>query len=218
MSSKVVGWLVKALLLALGVVFGLDLLAHFIAEFAWFKNLGYLSVFQTQLAVRMGLWVLALASTGGYLVGNLVLARRWRYRQPVDIDKTEPGALKLTQLLLVLVGLSLLLASLLTHIGQVIIQFWYPPTEIATSSSQNLQQFTFSATTDLLKHWLQMPWQLLLVAGFTAFFTLASWICTGCDRTLSQPGTRASRLQPLDHRFSLSARYAFQKHRSAVWP
>lgn len=169
MSSKVVGWLVKALLLVLGVVFGLDLLAHFIAEFAWFKNLGYLSVFQTQLAVRIGLWIIALASTGGYLVGNLVLARRWRYHQPVDIDKTEPGALKLTQLLLVLVGLSLLLASLLTHIGQVIIHFWYPPTEIATSSSQILQQFTFSATANLFKHWLQMPWQLLLVAGFTAF-------------------------------------------------
>ncbi|MGR3277192.1 UPF0182 family protein [Acaryochloris marina NIES-2412] len=169
MSSKVVGWLVKALLLILGVVFGLDLLAHFIAEFAWFKNLGYLSVFQTQLAVRIGLWIIALASTGGYLVGNLVLARRWRYHQPVDIDKTEPGVLNLTQLLLALVGLSLLLASLLTHIGQVIIHFWYPPTEIATSSSQILQQFTFSATANVLKHWLQMPWQLLLVAGFTAF-------------------------------------------------
>lgn len=169
MSSKVVGWLVKSLLLVLGVVFGLDLLAHFIAEFAWFQNLGYLSVFQTQLVVRIGLWVLALASTGGYLVGNLVLARRWRYHHPVDIDKTEPGALNLTQLLLALVGLSLLLASLLTHIGQVIIHFWYPPTEIATSSSQILQQFTFSATANVLKHWLQMPWQLLLVTGFTAF-------------------------------------------------
>lgn len=168
MSSKVVGWLVKSLLLGLGVVFGLDLLAHFIAEFAWFDNLGYLSVFQTQLVVRMGLWIIALASTGGYLIGNLVLARRWRYHQPVDIDKTEPGALKLAQLLLMLVGLSLLLASLLTHIGQVIIQFWYPPTEIATSSSQILQQFTFSATANVFKHWLQMPWQLLLVAGFTA--------------------------------------------------
>lgn len=169
MSSKVVGWLVKCLLLFLGVIFGLDLIAHFMAEFAWFENLGYLTVFQTQLTVRMGLWILALASTGGYLIGNLVLARRWRYRQPADIDKTEPGALKLAQLLLVLVGLSLLLASLLTHIGQVIIQFWYPPTELATTSSQNLQQFTFSATANLVRQGLQIPWQLLVVAGFTVF-------------------------------------------------
>mgnify|MGYP000300306050 CR=1 FL=1 len=169
MSSKVVGGLVKSLLLLVGVGFGLDLLAHYTAEVAWFENLGYLSVFQTQLVVRVGLGGLALVSTSSYLVGNLVLARRWRYRQPVDRDTTQPGALKLAQLLLVLVGLSVLLASLLTHIGQVVVQFWYPPTEIATTSSQILKQFTFSAPAHWVQHWLQMPWQLLLLAGFTAF-------------------------------------------------
>ena len=169
----------KGLILFIGVGFGLDLIAHFTAEFAWFKNLGYLSVFSTQLAVRAGLWLLALACTSGYLGGNLVLASRWHYDQPTDINTTRPGSLNLTQLLLVLGGLSLLMAGLLTHTGQVISQFWHPPTEIATTSSQILKQFTFSATAHLVEHWLQIPWQFLLVIGFIVLLLWHPWFILG---------------------------------------
>ena len=169
----------KGLLLLIGVGFGLDLIAHFTAEFAWFRNLGYLSVFTTQLTVRAGLWLLALICTSGYLVGNLVLARQWRYRQSIDITTTYPGALNLTQLLFILVSLNLLMAGSLTHTGQIISQFWHPPTEIATTNSQLLQQFTFTATANLIKHWLSMPWQLLLVAGFTALLLWHPWFVLG---------------------------------------
>ncbi|NJK30518.1 MAG: UPF0182 family protein [Acaryochloris sp. SU_5_25] len=175
MSSKVVGWFVKALLLLVGVGFGLDVIAYITAELTWFENLGYLFVFWTQAATRVGLWLLALTSTAAYLGGNLALARRWRYRQPVDPETTQTDSLNFSPLLLILVGLSLLMAGLLTHLGQVVIQLWHPPTQIATTSSQILKQFTFTATTQLVQQWLQMPWQLFLIAGFTVLLLWHPW-------------------------------------------
>lgn len=159
-------WASKGFLLLLGGWIGLDILAKGFAEFTWFANLGYLNIFKTQIIARIGLWFLALSITAIYLGGNLVFAQRWRLPRSVTVPSQTTGGLKLSQLLWVVGGLSLVMAGILTHLGQLMSQFWQSPSEIVMSAAQSLPQFTWESMTTIVKNWLQKPWQLLLLCGF----------------------------------------------------
>ncbi|MFM6398712.1 UPF0182 family protein, partial [Planktothrix sp.] len=73
----------------LGLGFILDLSAKFMAEFFWFEEVGYLSVFKQRLITEIALAVLGLCITAVWLGGNLVIAQRYQYL-PEDLRGKPP--------------------------------------------------------------------------------------------------------------------------------
>lgn len=165
-------WLMaaRAALLCLGVLLAGDILCTLIAESFWFSSLGYEQVFATQLTIRAGLWIFSLSATGSLLVFNFVLARKRRYREPVTLPPQRTRLLTLAQYLSVVIGLGLLIAYILTHTGQVALQFWQPA---AAPSPQSIEQLSPSAMVVLLRQWATVPWQLALVVGLIGLLIAA---------------------------------------------
>ena len=176
-SKTMVKWGGRVLVLVIGLWLALDIIAYFTAEALWFDNLGYFNVFSTQILTRAGLWVLGCLGTVGAIGGNLWLAHQWRHPLSLQWAPERINRLKLLQLLLVLVGLNLLMAALLTHMSIVVRQFWSPQTEIAASAPQLLKQFKLEALGPILQGWIQAPWSLLLVGVFGVLLVLSPiWI------------------------------------------
>lgn len=99
----------------------------------WFQEVGYLRVFLLRLTTQGVLWAIAIGITTVYLLGNLVLAQRWKYPKPraLTIDSSVPvpprrGGTRLRWLLPLVLGLNLLLALMLYHYGQVAFRYWHP--------------------------------------------------------------------------------------------
>lgn len=99
----------------------------------WFQEVGYLRVFLLRLTTQGVLWAIAIGITTVYLLGNLVLARRWKYPKPraLTIDSPVPvtprrGGIRLRWLIPLVLGLNLLLALMLYHYGQVAFRYWHP--------------------------------------------------------------------------------------------
>ena len=176
-SKPVLKWAGRFMVLCIGLWLALNITADFIAEALWFDTLGYLSVFRIQVLTRAGLWLLGLLGTGGVIGYNLWLAHRWRHPRSLQWDPERINRIKLLQLLLVLVGLCLLMAALLTHVGQVVYRFWSPQTEIAAAAPQLLAQFKLETLVPILRGWIQTPWALFLVSGFGLLAILTpTWV------------------------------------------
>jgi len=123
----------RLLVLLLGLWLIFDLVSRLGAEIFWFQEVGYLRVFLLRLTTQGVLWAIAIGITTVYLLGNLVLARRWKYPQPraLTIDSSVPvpprrGGIRLRWLIPLVLGLNLLLALMLYHYGQVAFRYWHP--------------------------------------------------------------------------------------------
>lgn len=127
----------KVSLVILILVFIFDLTAKFLAELIWFKEVDYLSVFQERLGMEVGLAILGLSITVAWLMGNLIIARRYRYL-PQHLQNTPPDhlfdlshqnlprfSLGLPSLLVMVIGLSLLLGLIMIHYSQIFINYWH---------------------------------------------------------------------------------------------
>lgn len=177
------GWIA---LFCLAVWFALDITAYFTAEALWFENLGYLNVFSTQVLTRASLGLLGFLGTGGAIGSNLWFAHLWRHPPSLQWSPERISRIKLLQLLVVLAGLSLLMAALLTHMGQMALRFWAPQTEIAAAAPQLLTQFKLETLGPILGLWAQTSWLLGLVVGFGLILILApTWIANGITVGLS---------------------------------
>jgi uncharacterized protein len=149
-------------LLCVGVVLAGDTLCHLIAESLWFSELGYEQVFISQITARVGLWIVALGSTGCLLVFNLRLARQRQYHEPVILPPERTTLPALVRYLIVIIGLSLLMVCVLIQVGQTASQFWQP--SLVASRSEALQQFSLASFAALLKG--ARLWQWMLAGGF----------------------------------------------------
>ncbi len=123
----------RLLVLLLGLWLIFDLVSRLGAEIFWFQEIGYLRVFLLRLTTQGVLWAIAIGITTVYLLGNLVLARRWKYPKPraLTIDSPVPvpprrGGIRLRWLIPLVLGLNLLLALMLYHYGQVAFRYWHP--------------------------------------------------------------------------------------------
>jgi len=122
-------------ILALGFI--LDLSAKLMAEFFWFEEVGYLSVFKQRLITEISLAILGLCISAVWLGGNLIIAQRYQYlpedlqgKPPVNIfDVSHQNlprfALGLPSLLLFIISLSFLLGLIVIHYGQIFISYWH---------------------------------------------------------------------------------------------
>jgi uncharacterized membrane protein (UPF0182 family) len=147
-------WLLKFIIISLVLWLFLDIASHFGAEIFWFQEVGYLPIFLVRLITQGALWVVVVSISITYLLGNLILAERWKYPQflksePARIEskrlskeltkfispqfsksyqylQIEAGnqQIRLLFLLPLTLGLSLLLGLMVTHYGQVIISYW----------------------------------------------------------------------------------------------
>ncbi|MFM2060916.1 MAG: hypothetical protein RLZZ507_586 [Cyanobacteriota bacterium] len=142
------------MIVSLGLWLILDLASHLGADIFWFQEVGYLQTFLIQLITQGALWVGVVSISCSYLLGNLVLAQRWKYpksliSEPARTEKTrlsrdltnflapqygrfeqtsqiETGRrkIRLRWLLPLTLALSLLVGLMVTHYGQVAIGYW----------------------------------------------------------------------------------------------
>jgi len=125
------GWIAAVLLLG-GLAF--ELAASLNAEFRWFAALGYTSAFSQRLAVQSLLWAIATGGSAAFLLGNLQLAERLRYRKPPERQSdgslhhslAASRSLPFRALLALAVGGSAAVSLLLLYCGQVALNQWSP--------------------------------------------------------------------------------------------
>ncbi len=146
----------------LGVIFAGDMFCHLLAESFWFSELGYEQVFFRQLTIRVGLWIFALGMTGCILGFNLKLALQRQYRDPVTLSPERTTLRALARYLMVIIGLSLLMACVLIQVGQTAFQFWQPSPP--ASVSPVLRQFSLVSCVTLLKG--TVLWHWAFIGGF----------------------------------------------------
>ncbi|NET08119.1 MAG: UPF0182 family protein [Symploca sp. SIO2B6] len=67
--------------LLLGLWLTWDLISHLVAEVFWFNEVGYLPAFLSRLQIQLSIWLVAFSISAGFLLGNLLLANRFKYPQ-----------------------------------------------------------------------------------------------------------------------------------------
>ena len=147
-------WCFRVIIVCLGLWLILDLASHLGAEIFWFQEVGYLPTFMVRLITQGALWVGVVSLSMIYLLGNLILAKRWQYPQslkiePARIEKTTLSReltnflspqykqvyqtpqiatgntqIKLFWLLPLTLSLSFLVGLIFTHYGQVALSYW----------------------------------------------------------------------------------------------
>ncbi len=189
MPIKKFYWLAKPLSFLLGLAIGLHLLAYVLAEGLWFQSLGYLEVFLRQVQTRLGLGLVVLIGSAGFLFGNLLLASKLRYRKPEQPSPETMRGIQFAWLLPLVSGCSLLLVMLLYNTGQVALQFWQPNPEFIPQLHQ------FELPKILQDGWQlsQTPWLLglglLLAVGLLIYPQGVSWaIALALSLTLTLTG------------------------------
>ena len=110
--------------LLIGLWLGLGLFAQIGAEIFWFQEVGYLQVLQLRLTAQALVGVTTTSITAFYLLGNLNIACRLKYNQP--LETTRSPSVKLNWLLPGILGLNLLVALLAFHYSKVAWSYWQP--------------------------------------------------------------------------------------------
>lgn len=127
MISK--NWILKGLLFLVGVWLIFDMITWIFAEYLWFEEVGYLSVFKRRLLTQVGLWVIGVGISALFLFFNLNIAYKFRYQSPVKsyhrfedalFSSAPPPrlpALNLPWLSFLVIGPGLLLGLMVLHYG-----------------------------------------------------------------------------------------------------
>ncbi|TAE60889.1 MAG: UPF0182 family protein [Nostocales cyanobacterium] len=88
-------WCFRFIILPLGLWVILDLVSRLGAETLWFQEVGYLQSFLVRITTQSILCLGVVIVSFSYLLGNLVLARRWKYPHSL---KNEPARIENTGL------------------------------------------------------------------------------------------------------------------------
>ncbi len=173
----------RLLIFCLGGWFLLDRIAHLGAEAFWFQEVGYLSVFLLRLTTQGALWLGVTALTIVYFLTNLRVAQRYQYSQPIEnatnpIDSTSP--FRLTTLLAIAAGLSLLIGLTLAHYSRIAFNYWHAePTRLSTSTFDSL------ALWQIVQHF-NAQWYLgIAVAALIALLIYPRFLLTAIAIVLS---------------------------------
>ncbi len=134
-----------------GIVFCADLAAQIVGEILWFREVGYLTVFQTRLQTQAIIWSIAVGSTLLTCWGNLALAKRLKYldskrsrsidrpdksppiksrypnaRYPDRCEPQTTPAIGLSGLLVIGWSLGFIIAVMVVYYGDLAAQLWQP--------------------------------------------------------------------------------------------
>jgi uncharacterized membrane protein (UPF0182 family) len=157
-------WITRTLLLLIPCLLLLDLATKLIAEWLWFEEVGYLSVFGRRLLTQGSLWLLASGLTALFLGANWFIANRYKYPSDLrdsqleklpyfaPIPANKPTALSFKFLVAFIVGLSTLLGFFLVYYGQVFLNYWRPDLNQALISPSLPQQFEIESIWGMLQN------------------------------------------------------------------
>ncbi len=163
--------------LLLGLWFSGDIFAWFQTESLWFKEIGYLQVFSLQLQTRLGLWVIALLVSSGYLFGNLALAHRFKHS---NITKEETFyKIPLQGLLSSVIFLSLILSFLLIYYTLASANYWHPEVNNLLKDISLPPRLQPKVITNLLQQIPANPWLLappFLLSLTIIFAPISLWV------------------------------------------
>ena len=70
----------RIIVVLLGLCFAFDLVTHLIVEILWFQEVNYLANLQKRLLSQFVLWAIACSSSIFFLLGNLLLTQRFKWR------------------------------------------------------------------------------------------------------------------------------------------
>jgi uncharacterized membrane protein (UPF0182 family) len=183
----------QLLVLILGLWLAFDLGCYFMAEKLWFQEVGYLSVFLLRLKTQLGVGAIATFSTAMFLLGNLALARRFKYAPEIlespqitlsnwkttnapqladgNVAKKPNWGITWHWLLPAVGGLSLLVGLMLLHYGQLAINYWHPNWSFPTVTPALPASFQLSFSEQIWRHPLKL-WQLGMLAGVLIALTI----------------------------------------------
>lgn len=175
---KRTGWFALG---AFGLWVLLDVLANLVAESLWFQEVGFLGPFWVQLGVRGAIWLVVLAVSLAFLLGNLAIAHRWQHHtvleelplvqgtnwKPVEQSSKArwPGALGMRALLLIAVALSVSLGGLLWHYGYEARAYWHPALGLPGQMMPLPQQLQIQSFWAAWRSGLAPSWPLLSVGA-----------------------------------------------------
>jgi uncharacterized protein len=168
---------------------GLELVCRLGAEFFWFQEVNYLSVYLTRLTTKGALWILVFTVSVSYLLVNLALAQRLKHPKPetkawgnertiaqgkkYSQQKRLSASkyLKLNWLIPLSVGLSLLIGLMLVYYGRIVFDYWYPNLEGANVTSLIPNRFRAETIwqignklSDSNRDWYLLPTLVLTIA------------------------------------------------------
>lgn len=142
--------------------------ANLAAEVFWFQELGYLPTLVLRLQTQAILWIVGFVVTGGFLLGNLVLARRLKHPMPVDPAASVPrrqgrGGMRLRWLLPLVLVLSAIVGLMLLHYGQMVVELWKPNLSLTDISPTVPPRFRPQALWTIILHLPVHLWQGLVL-------------------------------------------------------
>ncbi|MEM9907958.1 MAG: UPF0182 family protein, partial [Cyanobacteria bacterium P01_D01_bin.44] len=124
-SAKLRYW--RALVVAIALLLGFDLVTYGIAEGFWFSSVDYFAVYWLRLQTQVGLGALAFLSSFAFTALNLSLSQRLSFDDYCILPKAEnlKSGLGLQRLLPLALGLALMVAVLLLYHGQMALVRWH---------------------------------------------------------------------------------------------
>ncbi|MGB3404182.1 MAG: UPF0182 family protein [Microcoleaceae cyanobacterium] len=156
-------WITRVLLFLISSFLLLDSGAKVIAEWWWFDEVGYLSVFGQRLLTQSLLWLIAAGITALFLGGNWIIANRYKY-PPETVENTaeklpyfapipvkKPVALSFKPLIIFIISLSILLGLILVYYGQIFLKYWRPDLNLPLISPLIPEQFEVESIVNLLQ-------------------------------------------------------------------
>ncbi|MGK7872829.1 MAG: UPF0182 family protein [Xenococcaceae cyanobacterium] len=176
MSRRFTETVFRVVVLLLGLWLAFELAAHIIAEILWFQDVGYLPTFIKRLQSQLGLWVVASSTSVLFLLGNLFLAVRlkWRKAPAAKIRDTESArvlpnpqspVLRLPLLLPIVLGFSLLVGLMLLHYSQIALSVWQPDYSLPNMTPPLPSPFKIHTAPQILPQISEQIWKLGGIVG-----------------------------------------------------
>ncbi len=161
------------LVVAIALLIGFDLLTYFVAEGLWFQSVSYLGAFWLRLRTQLGLGLVVLVASCGFLGFNLWQASRFSFDDHCIVPNRENRrrGIGLALLLPLALLLGLVLAVSLVYHGQLALERWHRP---------NLDPLpplplwlNLSTVGQIVQQAVTQPWQGLGVLAIAALILVA---------------------------------------------
>jgi uncharacterized membrane protein (UPF0182 family) len=194
MKSRILKRSFRWLVLVIAVGIGIDLGSRLLAEIFWFRELGYLSLFNVRLMAQAIAFAIVSLTSGAFLLANWRLAQALKYpSKPISASRdrrpSEPARsvypLPFRGLLPFSILLSLAIGLLLLYYGRSVANFWQPrlglsiPPTPPRLSLQSIQQLVELLTHLPTQAWLTQPFTGLLSCGAVLLSTIVLLVFPG---------------------------------------
>jgi hypothetical protein len=177
-SRRLLIWIVLGLV---GSVLLLNGMSFVVAESLWFQELGYSDIWFLRLNTRLFLGILATAVSLGFIGWNLYLTQAYQHAANANqvradsvslANPRQASGLRLRALLATVLGLGLLLALLLQHVAEAVLENLQPAIELVGQFPGLPAVFTVGTAWRDLFYWGGTIWWWAALALFLLLLIL----------------------------------------------